>query len=410
VFFYDGTHPVNVIHVLAAFVAVQLVLVLLFVVSRLPRGVTRFVPGMQTVQESLGLFSPGRLQRLMARYLPQSYRETAASLLGRGRAHQRLYGHVDRWVIAHSSQIFALAFNVGAVAGALYLVVFSDLAFSWNTTLQLEPTEMKRWTDALSVPWAAVFGDGRPSLDLIENTRYFRLKEGAFPNAASPASLGGWWPFLVMCMVIYGLVPRLITWAVAGQRLRANLRRTFLRFPDSAELLERLNTELVETRAEEPDHATMVESGAGAAMESTAGVAGRATLAIDWAATVAERGAFAAWLVGTAGVEIAVWEKAGGAGTLEQDHATVNAAADSDFGLMVLVKAWEPPMEEVLDFLRELRAALPDDRLIHVAPVGWTDDGSPCAPEPHHLQMWQNVLARLGDPWLRITRLESDPS
>ena len=46
---------------------------------------------MRTLQESMGLLSPGRVQRLMARWLPQDYRDTAASLLGKGIAHQRLY-------------------------------------------------------------------------------------------------------------------------------------------------------------------------------------------------------------------------------------------------------------------------------------------------------------------------------
>ena len=119
---------------------------------------------------------------------------------------------MDRWVIAQSSQTFAVFFNVGALASALYLVAFSDLAFSWSTTLQLEAADLQRWTDLLSAPWAPFFAGARPSPELIETTRYFRLQDGSFPAAVSPAGLGGWWPFLVMCMAVYGLLPRLLTW------------------------------------------------------------------------------------------------------------------------------------------------------------------------------------------------------
>ena len=70
VFLYDGTHPVNVIHVVVVFVFAQLLLLLLFALSLLPGAVTRWLPGMRTLQELFGLLSPGRLQRLLNRYLP----------------------------------------------------------------------------------------------------------------------------------------------------------------------------------------------------------------------------------------------------------------------------------------------------------------------------------------------------
>ena len=88
--------------------------------------------------------------------------------------------------------------------------------------------------------------------------------------------------------------------------------------------------------------------------------------------------------------------------------AAGNAAGDTagaNPGLMILVKAWEPPMKDFLDFLRELRAALPSDRLIHVLPLGRSAAGEVTAAEAPHRDLWQNVLARLGDPWLSCSRL-----
>ena len=372
---YDGTHPVNVIHFLAVFVLLQLLAVLLFGIGLLPPGITRHLPGMRTVQETLGFFSPGRLQRFMTRYLPQQYRDITASLLGSGQSHRRLFGRVDRWVIAHSSQTFAVAFNLGALASCLYLVVFSDLAFSWSTTLQLESVDLQRWTDILSAPWARVFADARPSLGLIEETRYFRFKEGAFPEAGSPAGLGGWWPFLVMCLAVYGLLPRLLTWTLARLRLRAALSKTFQHYPGTTDLLVRLNSELVETRSAEPALQRGKDLAATGAPPLTArgeSVAGRPALIVNWSAAAADPALFRAWVAEAEAVGVEAWHEAGGSHSLAHDRQVVNAAAQvrAACSVMILVKAWEPPVVEFLDFLRELRAAAQPDRVLFVVPPG----------------------------------------
>ncbi len=403
VFRYDGTHPVNVIHVMVVFVVVQLCLLVLFGLGLLPPSVTRFLPGMRTVQESLGLLSPGRAQHLLARYLPQAYRDTATSLVGKGLAHQRLYGNVDRWVVVHSSQTFAVFFNLGALASALYLVAFSDLAFSWSTTLQLATADMQRWTDLLSAPWAAVFPGARPSTELIESTRYFRLQDGSFPAAVSPVGLGGWWPFLVMCMAVYGLLPRLLTWLLARERMRGALPKTVRHLPGTGDLLARLNTELVETRADDPDLSSAAAASTDTGGAPATSVAGQVVI-VAWADALADSETNRGWLAESAGVTAVSWHEAGGAHAPEHDDEVALAAAAEDgaLNLVILVKAWEPPMAEFLDFVRTLRANATPQRMILVAPLDRTDGGAPVAAVVGHLDVWRQMLARLGDPWINV--------
>jgi hypothetical protein len=62
-------------------------------------------------------------------------------------------------------------------------------------------------------------------------------------------------------------------------------------------------------------------------------------------------------------------------------------------------------MAEVLDFLRELRAALGPTRLLHVLPVGATSTGAPTNADARHLDLWRRVLGGLGDPALRVARI-----
>ena len=403
VFFYDGTHPVNIIHVLAVFALAPLVLLLGFGVGLLPARIVRRVPGLGAVQDGLSLLSPGRVQHLLARRLPQSFRDTLAGWLGRGQAHQRLFGRVDRWLMTHSSQVFALSFHVGALAAAVYLVVFSDLAFAWSTTLQQTPADLLRWTDTLSAPWAWAWSDARPSAALIEHTRYFRLGDGSFPDAPSPVGLGGWWPFLVMSMAVYGILPRLLTLLLARWRLHTALRHAMLHLPGLDEVRMRLNWALVETQAEEPDDDGSLEPGEPTpTVGATSG--GVEAVALVWAGAVTGREAGAERLRTTLGATVSSWHEAGGASTTTDDAAVLTALADAPGVILVLVKAWEPPMAELHDFLRDLRASAGQGRSVHVLPLG--PDGADA--EARHVDTWRRALTTLGDPWLRVIDPESE--
>jgi hypothetical protein len=404
VFRYDGSHPVNVINVLVVFVAIQLVMLLFFVFSVLPTSVTRWLPGMRTLREIMSLVSPGRIQQLFNRFLPQAYRDRAGAFLGKGIAHRKLYGSVERWVTIHSSQTFAVFFNLGALASVLYLVAFSDLAFSWSTTLQVEATDLRRWTDLLSAPWAGLFPDARPSQQLIESTRYFRLQDGSFPSAVSPVGLGGWWPFLIMSMLVYGLVPRLITWFVARQRFRSALNASFRSFPGVGDVLARLNSELVETAAQGQENGIADRDGDVQDVGAQIDIADRSVTVVDWSAVVDDETQAREWLRQSAGVNAISWNRAGGALPIEQDARTIDDVAEQAGGVdvLVLVKSWEPPMAELFDFLRELRAQVPQERMILIAPVGIGEDGSASPADSEGIDTWRSAVARTGDPWMHV--------
>ena len=50
-----------------------------------------------------------------------------------------------------------------AVLTALALVVFTDLAFGWSTTLDLDAASLHRVVEALSTPWRELIPAARPS-------------------------------------------------------------------------------------------------------------------------------------------------------------------------------------------------------------------------------------------------------
>lgn len=412
---YDGAEPVNVIGVLAVFVGLQLALVLALGLALLPGRVLRFVPGAQAFQEALPLLSPGQLLRFAERFLPQEYREAAQASLGRGAAHRRLLGRVQKWAVVLSAQGFAVAFNVGALAACLYLITFSDLAFSWSTTLELDAGHLHRLTTVLSAPWAWLFPQGRPSLELIEATRYFRFKEGVLPHAGpgggDPAVLGGWWPFLLASMAFYGLGIRCALWALATWRYARAVDETLFGAPGVQDVWDRLGSELVQTRAEEPGvPEEEPPSGPWVGAQEIPPGSERPCSLLNWGQVDLPDEALSRLLRRETGFTASTVLHAGGANTLEEDQGAVAqiASAPGEGAVVIVVKAWEPAMLEFLDFLRDLRRVLGEGRPIVVAPVGH-DGGGTAPPEEKDLAQWRNRARAAGDPWISVRPLGVAP-
>ncbi len=100
---------------------------------------------------------------------------------------------------------------------------------------------------------------------------------------------------------------------------------------------------------------------------------------------------------------------AGGTAAMADDIAVVEqlakvARTTMDAGILIVVKAWEPPLMEFLDFVTTLRGALPGKTTpIVVLPVGLDLDGGdfPTASDAQ-IKLWRDKLDRMGDPYLRV--------
>ncbi len=407
VFYYDGSHPVNIINALAVFVGFQLLLLLFTCLTFLPDSILRLIPLMRSVKEIFRLFSPGRLLGVFHRFLPARYKDAVSTFTGRTAAHRTLYGRVEKWLIVRAGQVFGVGFNLGALAGCLYLVIFSDLAFGWSTTLQTEAGDLMALTDGLARPWAWLIPEAQPSLALIEATRYFRFQSGTLPGFESggPAILGEWWPFLILCLLIYGLLPRLVTLSVASSRLQRACRHTMLNLPGARTILDRLNSQLVETRADQPETAldTPLESNLQGRFAGE--FRGQPVTVIDWGATGLSRSAVEAWLENTWGATLDSFSEAGGAFSIEHDRRVLSSVSDRNAGpVVLLVKSWEPPMAEFKDFVHDLRQALAEPRPVAVVPVGVGSETEPLPPQADMAAVWATVVKQLGDPWTFVAR------
>jgi Protein of unknown function (DUF2868) len=106
-----------------------------------------------------------------------------------------------------------------------------------------------------------------------------------------------------------------------------------------------------------------------------------------------------------------IWA-AGGATTPEEDQRVLQAAAEAfrersstPRVLLMLVKAWEPPMLDVVDFLGALRGALGAGERIVVLPIAMSPEARASHVYQQQCAIWQRKLATVGDPWLRVQAL-----
>lgn len=403
-FYYEGSGRVNAIGVLAVFVLLPALLLLPLILSALPGRWLRPLPGASAAAAMARGLSPGKLAGIARRFLPRKSRDAWEHVAGAASAHQTLYAGVQKWMVLRWSQFFAVGFQIAGLSVAMYLVVFTDLAFGWSTTLaSAEPEADAAWihgvTSRMAAPWSWFWEAADPSLRLIQDSRYYR----AAANSVTPeqaARLGEWWPFILMSMLLYGLTPRVITAAVACFRLRQATRLAFHATPGLSPLVRRLHQAMVQTTAREPEESTTAASDVDPSLSPEIN---HCDIAINWSEVPIDDAELKK-LLGSV-----MLHHAGGALPPQEDRALIEKLDQStatDLG--IVVKAWEPPLMEFVDFVRNLRAAIGAGRTIMVLPVVSNDSQQLTAGDPHQIQVWRRRLAGLGDPWLHVGTLNEE--
>ncbi len=383
-FQYDGSQPVNVVRLIALLVVVP---ALLLIASLL------LLPGrvalLRGVQDLIAPLNPGALALAVFRRLARASPELAGALdwrAGRSRA-----GRVAKWQVMWWSQVAAVGFNVAALATAVLLVTFTDLAFRWSTTLDANPEAVTRIVHAIAWPWHFFAPSAVPSAELVEQSQFFRLDSG---GPVSGRALTAWWPFTLCTIVTYGLLPRLLMLGIAVARLRAAERALLLDDPRVTALVDRMAAPAVETAAaEHAETATAPPSEAADYGEVT----GRAR-AVIWEGCVSVEGA-RAHARKQMGLDLLSVVEAGGSRTLGADRQALDALGSSEPGaVVVFTPAWEPPLLELLDFLSELRRRVGAEHSIVVAPVA---DGAREVTAVER-DTWARAVGRLRDPRLYV--------
>lgn len=152
-------------------------------------------------------------------------------------------------------QNFSLGFALGLVASFCLHLLLTDLAFVWSSTLSWSNSSVLQWSHWIATPWAWLWPEAVPNLALIEHSRF---GQSTFVDGANASMARGWWPFVLMCLLVYSLLPRLLSYAWSWISLNRQIKRQFELDPCINEWWNqrlqpvRISTELEQAQAEIP--------------------------------------------------------------------------------------------------------------------------------------------------------------
>ena len=409
---YQGVQPVNVSGYVGLLIVLQAILLLLLGGGFLLRRFVRFFRRKTLLASFWGALLYGLAKRTTTSgldRLPEGRRARLQATLGLLKSRRTVYGSLFFMPVFMISQLFGLAFNIGALVATLTRVLTSDLAFGWQTTVQVGSEMVYKLVRILALPWSwlAPEGVGFPTLVQVENSRII-LKEG-IAHLATP-DLVAWWPFLCLGIVFFGVLPRLALCLVTWMSRRIALKRLDFSHAACDSLVRRMQTPLLETtpqgREEERDEAAIPENSYETTeLFKTEPNLGVALLNEELTARTAQPEIIRA---GEEYFSMSIGEILEVGGRLDQDQEVLEHLKGMDWegkqsGVLFIQEAWQPPILETLAFFRQLRMNLPEKGKIAVLLIGKpTPETVFTPPGKIDRKVWEEQLQALGDPYLGI--------
>jgi len=416
---YSGTRPVNVSVLFGLLVLLQVILIVLSGGMFALRGFRINLRRTSVVYTLLRRLLAKILQKFTNRItsrVPACQRDSIQAAAGLVMGKGRVYGSLFFWPLFIILQIFAATCNGGILAGILLRVLITDLAFGWQSTIQIGSQMVYLMVKTISLPWSWLLpaGMAHPSLTQIQGSRMV-LKDGIY-QLTTPA-LVSWWPFLCLAIIFYALLPRLILWA--GGWFAQNLALGRLRFTHAAcdQLIRRMKTPILSTRAIEPEYQK----------NSFEQIPQDLNAKKQAFSKTADTGSDVMALVPAEILDQST-EDVLSAGTKACTDLDVRAVIPITFdprdldmlaerirpnkddprlpGIFILQEAWQPPIKETTWFIRQIRNILGPEPSIFIGLIGKPGADTLFTPvKKKNWQIWKHKLNAMGDPYLQMQPL-----
>ena len=386
VFGYDGAYPVNLFALLGVVVGIPFVLLILTLLL-LPG----WIPGLGVVSDAVSGISPSRWVGIwLDRYSRLNLFSTYSD--------QRRRSSFARWQLIVFSQWLAVGFFLGVLLVAWLLVVVTDLAFGWSTTLQADSAVVYGALNTLASPWSAWLPVAVPDLELVAASRFYRLEADGLSSARA-VQLGEWWPFVLMVIVVYGLLPRVALLVAGYWRLRLATRSLLVADPDTAALLDRLALPVVGYEGEASDEESVDSSTVASPPSVEAGVTTQALVWNDAVGTAAATD----WLSAHHSAQLAQPIQLSVLQDLAERTAALQAIDKDVRRIVIFTKGWEPPLLEFSDFLELIRENVAADVSLMVVPL----DVSGVKVQAAERDIWARALTNVDDARLYVVDAQS---
>jgi hypothetical protein len=387
-FAYTGRTPLNVFTFFTVFILPQLLLLAIFLLHVVAAKLTR-QPRNRLQQLTMPVFI--RFVGMVKRFAPAGLTAENRQSFSRQLVEKNSILFVGPLFI--SSQLFGIAFNIGLVAVTLFKVITTDLAFGWQTTLQFGTEKLYFWVQVLAWPWSwlPAADVSLPTPAQIEGSRII-LKDGIYHLLTE--NLTSWWPFLLLCLLCYGLLPRLLL-LLYGFFLKRRIFHRFLGQRQFRAISRRMLTPLVSTQAVAPPspRSSAVEGDIQNAVvhtEETAPKHDCVVLVPDEIFAVCNP-EILLQLLSPLGYQAV--ERRRILRNYEEDRSMVEGISRVQLPLIVLFEAWMPPIREHLLLLKKLDEALPDDIPLAICLLGKPSAAKPYnRARPGEIRLWQKMI------------------
>lgn len=414
---YDGEEPVNVAAYLGWLVLVQIGLVvagLIVLVLRNTRILSTESSLLLALVRHLWSQLAVRLGKHAMSQVSANRRSQVAAFLGSTKGWQTLYGKVAVWPLAGSLQLFGICFNLAALMTTIALVIFSDRAFGWQSAVNFSSEQIHELVQTLAAPWSWALPDATPSLSAVEGSKIV-LKSGI--KQLATADLVSWWPFLCLSLAVYGLLPRVLLWLVTMALTRRALTNLSFNHVDCDRLYERLQRPELETSGDVDQPGPALPSPLTNTRPSTqfnrADSNSRNNAAIllmgEELKSQIDQEKLAVMLKDRFLLDLTeaiAWSD--DSATIRQAIKEITSSGRSSRQPVVILleEAWQPPIAEKLQGVRELRSHLGADAKLILVLVGRPDAAGPITRvKASDLKVWERQIQTLGDTRLRVETL-----
>jgi hypothetical protein len=382
-FYYNGERPINVLPILFYFVFIP---VALLCISFLVMIWNRFSSSAAVPTFFAELF------KLLVSFTG-GFKKNAGDALGIFQRNRALYGETGYYFIRLQFQRNSIAYVLGAISWFVLSIITTDLAFSWSSTLQLSAGNIYTLTEFLAIPWESWLPDATLSHEIIDKTQYFRASNEAIPSGATAQELGVWWSFLMMCMIVYGLAPRLLAGAWFKKKFSGAVKDAAVNSEEGRKLLGLINNPNYTTTP--ANHPKNFKDFNKVKLSS-----GSADLNLENCKSVL------LWRLKTANVDLSkinnvtdqILETGGLKTTTDDENAMqevcerLRNAEHYEF-VLILTRYWEPPDREFENFIKKLKQNT-GTASINIAPViSRKSDLNEVNKED-----WESRVIQIGDP------------
>ena len=392
VFYYNGQQPINIIGPIFVYALLPIIFFIFNLLFFLPSRLSRRIPLLNNMMYGISVFN---LSKSLLNLLGKSFTDLSSIM---SPLKNNSLTSVNKWFFLKASQCFSCCFFLGSIIYFFFLLVFSDLAFGWSSTLNLSSNTAYQIVDTLSLPWKTYYPDATGSLELVKETRFFRL-DNILNNHISPNEFGAWWDFLLLLMLVYGLMPRLFLFLISQIIFNRKLKKTHLSNPGINQLLWRLDAFFPTIECDGQKDTSNVDRGDRSISKKTLPI-------VLTSLELPDRTVFVAWAFELKQAQLKTLS------TIKDCHSAniVNAYTSLNFdvqkcftfikeqnpiAICIFVKAWEAPTEDIFDFINELLGDINPSVKIFLVPINPSSKDMLSPGLPRNEQIWARKVKSL---------------